>query len=120
MSAPVTADWSRLSPPQLRAIDALDFAPPMHQTHLCRRHRVRGPTITSLIAMGLIRLEWLHERNQPATLSMPFLRLTQAGLAYQRDWRRWRDSAAGKITLAVGATATIINVAATLDRAKGQ
>lgn len=114
----MTPDWSRLSPAQLRAIDALDFAPPLHQTHLARRYRVRGQTITSLIAMGLVRREWLHDRDGPSTHSMPFLRLTQLGLAYKRDWRGWHSISARKIAAITGTS--VADVAATLDRGVGQ
>jgi DNA-binding MarR family transcriptional regulator len=114
----VTTDWSTLSTAQLRCIDALDFAPPLHETHLAKRHKVRGPTVTSLIAMGLIRREYLHDRDHPATLSMPFLRLTQLGLAYQRDWRQWRDRVSRDVAGICGTNAA--DVAATLDRGIGR
>lgn len=113
----MTADWSTLSPPQLRCIDALDFAPPLHETHLAKRNKVRGPTVTSLIAMGLVRRDYLHERDGSPKLAMPFLRLTQRGLAYQRDYRRWRASVAGKIAAIYGTSES--DVAATIDRGAG-
>lgn len=45
------------------AIDALDFTPPLHETHLRKRHRVRGSTITSVEHLGLVGREYLHDRD---------------------------------------------------------
>lgn len=114
----MSVDWSTLSDAQLRAIDALDFTPPLHQTHLARRYKVRGQTITALEHMGLVRREYLHERGSSPGLSMPFLRLTQRGLAYQRDWRRWRERVASDVAGIAGVSAA--DVAATLDRGIGR
>ncbi len=112
----MTADWSRLSDAQLRAIDALDFAVPLHHTHLAQRHKVRGQTLASLQHMGLIRRIPLFEDGM--SIPMPFYTVTREGLAYQRDWRRWRDRAATKIAGITGANSA--NVAATLDRGIGR
>lgn len=89
------ADWSALSAPQIRCIDSLDFAVPLHHSHLTRRYDVRGPTIVSLELRGLVRRASLFEER--STIPMPFYTVTQAGLAYQRDWRRWNASVARKV-----------------------
>jgi hypothetical protein len=111
----MTADWSRLSDAQLRAIDALDFAVPLHQTHLSQRYRVRGPTLVSLEYMGLITRVSLFEQDM--TIPMPFFTLTREGLAFQRDWRRWRESASGKIAEITGTWRNL--TAAALDHGIG-
>lgn len=89
------ADWSALSAPQIRCIAALDFAVPLHHSHLTRRYDVRGSTIVSLELRGLVRRASLFEEG--STIPMPFYTLTQAGLAYKRDWRRWNAAVARKI-----------------------
>lgn len=89
-------DWSQWSEPQLRCVLALDFAVPLHQTHLTRRHRVRGPTRESLVEAGMIRRHYLAEREREG-LWMPFFTLSQAGLAVKRDYIRWHRSVRDKV-----------------------
>lgn len=93
----VMADWSTLSAPQIRCIDALDFAVPLHWSHMHSRYNVRGPTIESCIRRGLVRREYLRAQGVIDAFAMPFLSLTQAGLAYQRDWRRWNAAVTKKV-----------------------
>lgn len=93
------ADWSQYSAQKLRCIDALSFPVPMHQTYLCRTFSIRTNTIGSLMDAGLVTRNWLFEGGSQTP--MPFYTLTRAGLAVQRDWRRWCNSVANKVTAAI-------------------
>jgi hypothetical protein len=110
----MTADWSTLSPAQLRCIDGLDFALPLHWSHMFRHFGVRGPTTESCIRLGLVRRMYLHEYGGNPSLRMPFLSLTQLGLAYQRDWRSWRKSASEQIARITGGE--VVDARSSLDR----
>lgn len=81
------ADWSRWSEPQLCCLLALDFAVPLHLTHLRKRYKVRSNTLTSLIDRGLVRKAWLSEDE--GQFAKPFLTLTREGLAVKRDYVNW-------------------------------
>lgn len=96
-----SADWSQYSTPQMRCIDALWFAVPMHHTYLCRTFKVRTNTIHSLVDAGLVADRYLYEVGFARSTGMPFLTLTRAGLAVQRDWRRWCNNVAIKVTAAI-------------------
>lgn len=89
-------DWSRWSHPQIRAIEALDFVVPLHETHLRRRHKVRGSTITSLIGAGLVERQYLAVRGSDQ-FGMPFLALTRDGARIKRDWVRWNERVASAV-----------------------
>ena len=112
----MNADWSRLSDAQLRAVDALDFAVPLHATHLAQRYKVRGPTLVSLEHMNLVRRVPLFEDGM--SIPMPFYTVTREGLAYQRDWRQWRDRVSRDVAGICGTNTA--DVAATLDRGIGR
>lgn len=81
------SDWSRLTVSQLNVIMALDFAVPLHSTHVRQRYKARSNTLESLEKMGLIRLMYLEEEHKIA--GMPFYTLTQQGQTYQRDYKNW-------------------------------
>jgi len=85
-------DWSQFSHQQIRCLCALDFAVPLHQTHLSRRYKVRGPTVQSCIRLALVRPHYLVEQDSPRRSAMPFFTLSQYGQAVKRDWLRWQGS----------------------------
>lgn len=84
----MSADWSRLSSPIMRALLSLDFAVPTHQTMLVRAG-VRGPTVEAAVRLELVRRAWLFEEG--STAPMPFFTLTQRGQNYVRDYHAWHD-----------------------------
>lgn len=90
-------DWSQWSEPQLLCLVALDFAVPLHQTHLTKRFKVRQQTRQSLIDAGLIRMVNLADVALPMLAAMPFLCLTREGLAVKRDYVRWVRDVGQKI-----------------------
>lgn len=94
-----SADWSQYSTPQMRCIDALWFAVPMHHTYLCRTFKIQSNTLHSLLDNGLVRREIWYEAG--STVGCFFYTLTRSGQAVQRDWRRWCNSVASKVTAAV-------------------
>ena len=89
------ADWSQWSKAQLACLMALDFAVPLHETHVARRYNVRENTRRSLLNAGLIAREFFYAEG--ASYGMPFFRLTQEGLAVKRDYVNWHRRVANSI-----------------------
>jgi hypothetical protein len=65
-----------LSDAQRHAIGLLSFAVPLHYTFISWSG-VRGPTLTSLERLGLVRRVSLFEEGR--SIPIPFYTLTQAG-----------------------------------------
>lgn len=78
-------DWSMLSIQQERLLRLLDFAVPLHHTHV-KRAGVRANTVRSMVKLGLVRWAYYHGDGASA---VPFLCLTQDGQCMRRDLERW-------------------------------
>lgn len=93
-------DWSQWSAQQINCLECLDFAVPLHQTHITGRYRVHINTLMSCVRHGLARHNYLYEENPIAPI--PFFTLTQYGERVKRDWINWNKRVGNKIRRIVG------------------
>lgn len=105
--------WDHLSDAQFRALLALSFAVPIHQTYLSKKFKIRPQTLSSMrnSANGnLVRLVYLYDSNYPSSISgMPFYTLTQQGEAMQRNYLNWQRRVNNQIESLIGRKVVEVN-----------